>query len=50
MEDRNGLIFLVQSPAQGADHLEKATRSFIEDYLSKLESMEDSAFSNTKRV
>tara|TARA_B100002052_G_scaffold299088_1_gene335200 strand:+ start:1288 stop:4155 length:2868 start_codon:yes stop_codon:yes gene_type:complete len=48
MEDRNGLIFLVQSPAQGADHLEQATRSFIEDYLSKLESMEDSAFSQHK--
>ena len=34
--------------SSGADHLEQATRSFIEDYLSKLESMEDSAFSQHK--
>ena len=42
------MIFLVQSPAQGADHLEQATLLFIENYRTKLATMEDSAFSQHK--
>ena len=48
MEARSGLIFLVQSPAQGADHLEQATLLFIENYRTKLATMEDSEFSQHK--
>jgi len=48
MNDRNGLIFLVQSPVQGADYLDKATQSFFEEYLKSLAMMAEQEFQEHK--
>ena len=48
MNDRNGLIFLVQSPVQGADYLERATQSFFEEYLKSLAMMAEQEFQEHK--
>ena len=36
IQDRNGLVFMVQSPAQAADYLEEATNKFLSQYLDEL--------------
>ena len=48
MNDRNGLIFLVQSPVQGADYLETATQSFLKKYLRSLVEMAEPEFQQHK--
>ncbi len=48
MNDRNGLIFLVQSPVQGADYLEAATQSFLKKYLQSLVGMAEPEFEQHK--
>ena len=44
MNERNGLVFLVQSPVQGADYLEEATASFLAQYLESLGTMTEQEF------
>ena len=44
MNERNGLVFLVQSPVQGADYLEEATASFLAQYLESLDTMTEQEF------
>ena len=45
---RSGLNFIVQSPAQSAAHLEKATLEFIDRFIPYFDAMQDDDFSQHK--
>ena len=48
IEQRNSLIFIVQSPAKGVDHLEQATLAFMDEFTKNWANMSDAEFEQHK--
>jgi secreted Zn-dependent insulinase-like peptidase len=48
IEKRNSLIFIVQSPAKGADHLEQATIGFLDAFVADWDGMSNAEFEQHK--